>query len=297
MAPNQYPVSEGLQVVPAHEGLQVAPVQPGLELYSDRVEKIDKAGVAPYDNGLEVAPSDGLEGFQPAHKRSGTICGLRRRTFAIIAGIIVVAVIVAAILINYLFCYRRPREDVDDVNARAVRHQTPPSPAHQALPALQQRQVLVLPNRPLKNPSLTNSSSASHTTTSSHSTTTTSTGPIPTSSLYIDCPKINATSRALKSTKSGTAYDFDLYCNANFASGHDIGNKNATSLNECIQGCIELIELGATCVGVVWDSILNLPIGHNCFLKNSLEGGLQFSSNYGTHPGAAIYQADGGTYD
>lgn len=98
MAPNEYPVSEGLQVVPAHEGLQVAPAQPGMEPYSDRVGKIDKAGVPPYENGLEVAPSDGLEGFQSAHKRSGTICGLRRRTFAIVAGIIIVAVIVAAVV-------------------------------------------------------------------------------------------------------------------------------------------------------------------------------------------------------
>lgn len=63
---------------------------------------------------------------------------------------------------------------------------------------------------------------------------------------------------------------------------------NATSLNDCVQGCINLIELGTDCVGVVWDSILNLSIGHNCFFKDSTKGGLLISQSFVTHPAAAI---------
>ncbi|KFY83749.1 hypothetical protein V500_09961 [Pseudogymnoascus sp. VKM F-4518 (FW-2643)] len=233
MAPNEYPASEGLQFVPAHDGLQVVPAQPGLEVaHSGGLEKIDKAGNPAYQ-GIEVAPADGLEGVQPA--RAATYCGLRKRTFAIVAGIILLVVIVAAVVGGV-------------VGSRHSTSNTNSSP---------------------DNPAVSDSTStgtsptktASQTTTSSHSTTTTSTGPIPTTPLAVDCPAINATSRAIKSSKSEKAYDFDLYCNSNFAPGKDTGHINATSLNDCVEGCINLIELGAPCVGVVWDSILNLAIG------------------------------------
>jgi hypothetical protein len=106
--------------------------------------------------------------------------------------------------------------------------------------------------------------------------------------LPLDCPAINGTTRAIKSSNTGTAFNFDLYCETNFAPGKDTGGINATSLNGCVQGCINLIELGAPCVGVVWDSVLNLGIGHNCFFKDSTEGGLLISTSYKTHPAAAI---------
>ncbi|KFZ11991.1 hypothetical protein V502_07298 [Pseudogymnoascus sp. VKM F-4520 (FW-2644)] len=231
----QYPASEGLQVVPAHEGLQVVPAQPGLEVaHSGGLEKIDKAGNPAYQ-GIEVAPADGLEGVQPA--RAGTYCGLRKRTFAIVAGIILLVVIVAAVVGGVVGSRHSTSNNTSSPDNPAVSDSTSTGTS------------------PTK--------TASQTTTSSHSTTTTSTGPIPTTPLAVDCPAINATSRAIKSSKSEKAYDFDLYCNSNFAPGKDTGHINATSLNDCVEGCINLIELGAPCVGVVWDSILNLAIGLN----------------------------------
>ncbi|OBT77025.1 hypothetical protein VF21_02948 [Pseudogymnoascus sp. 05NY08] len=261
MAPNEYPESEGLQVVPAHEGLQVVPPQPGLEVvHSNGTEKIEKGGDTAYQ-GIEVAPDGGLESAQSArHKGAATYCGLRKRTFAIVAGIILVAVIVAAVVGGVVGSRHSTSNNVD-------------------------------------NPAVSGSSSSgtsptktgSHTTTTQpHSTTTTSAGPIPTTPLPIDCPAINGTTRAIKSSNTGNAFNFDLYCEANFAPGQDTGGINATSLNGCVQGCINLIELGAPCVGVVWDSVLNLGIGHNCFFKDSTKGGVLISKSYKTHPAAAI---------
>ncbi|OBT58723.1 hypothetical protein VE04_00687 [Pseudogymnoascus sp. 24MN13] len=261
MARNEYPESEGLQVVPAHEGLQVVPPQPGLEVaHSSGVEKLEKGGDPAYQ-GIEVAPGGGLESAQPAHRKgTATYCGLRKRTFAIAAGIILVAVIVAAVVGGVV----------------GSKHSTS--------------------NKNVDNPAVSGSSSsgtsptktASHTTTTQpHSTTTSSTGPVPTTALPLDCPAINGTSRAIKSSNTGTAFNFDLYCETDFAPREDTGGINATRRDGRVQGCINLIELGAPCVGVVWDSVLNLAIGHNCFFKDSTEGGLLISKSYKTHPAAA----------
>ncbi|OBT90665.1 hypothetical protein VE02_00521 [Pseudogymnoascus sp. 03VT05] len=256
MAPNEYPESEGLQVVPAHEGLQVVTPQPGLEVaHNNGIEKTEKGG-DPIYQGIEVAPDGGLESAQSArHKGTATYCGLRKRTFAIVAGIILVAVIVAAVVGGVV----------------GSRHSTS--------------------NKNVNNPAVSASSSSGTSPTKTaqpHSTTTSSTGPIPTTPLPIDCPAINGTTRAIKSSNTGTAFNFDLYCEANFAPGQDTGGINATSLNGCVQGCINLIELGAPCVGVVWDSVLNLGIGHNCFFKDSRKGGVLINKSYKTHPAAAI---------
>ncbi|KFY40502.1 hypothetical protein V494_03452 [Pseudogymnoascus sp. VKM F-4513 (FW-928)] len=260
MAPNEYPASEGLQVVPAHEGLQVVPPQPGLEVASGPgSEKIEKAGVPAYQ-GIEVAPDGGLEPVQPTRKASGTICGLRRRTFAIIAGIILVAVIVAAVVGGVVG------------SKHSSNRSSSPDPAQSGSSSID--------SSPTK--------TGSPTTTSPHSTTTTSTGPIPTSSLALDCPAINGTTRSIKSAETTKKFNFDIYCEANFAPGQDTGGINATSLNACIQGCINLIELGAPCVGVVWDSIFNTNLDHNCFLKDSKEGGVIIKDKYATHPAAAV---------
>lgn len=153
--------------------------------------------------------------------------------------------------------------------------------------------ALALSYQPLKHPVNHKPPSSGSQTTSSHSTTRTSTGPVPTTSLALDCPAINATSRNIKSSKTGKSFAFDLYCESNYAPGHDIGHINATSLNDCVRGCIDFIELGATCVAVVWDSIMNQKIGHNCFFKNSKEGGLLFSDDYATHPAAAVWRGSG----
>ncbi|OBT66760.1 hypothetical protein VE03_04042 [Pseudogymnoascus sp. 23342-1-I1] len=257
-APNEYPASEGLQVVPAHEGLQVVPPQPGLEVApAGGLEKLDKGGNPAYQ-GIEVTPADGLE---TGHKAAATYCGLRKRTFYIVAGIILVAVIVAAVVGGVVGSKNSSKDSSSDSPAVSGSSSTSVSPT----------------------------STSSQTTTSAQSTTT-STGPIPTTALALDCPAINETTRAVKSSKSGKSYDFDVYCDANFASGYDIGTVNATSLNDCIQNCIIVRELSATCVGVVWDSILNLALGHNCFLKNETGDGIKIS-DYVTHPAAALYQA------
>ncbi|KFY18789.1 hypothetical protein V493_08342 [Pseudogymnoascus sp. VKM F-4281 (FW-2241)] len=267
MATNQYPASEGLQVVPAQEGLQVVPAQPGLEVASNNGLEKDKAGDPAYQ-GLEVAPDKGLEGGAQSgpHKAAGTYCGLRKRTFAIIVGIILVVVIVAAVVGGV-------------VGSKKSSNNNNSSPDNPAV---------------TESPTKTGSPTA---TRPNPTATTTTGGPVPTTPLNINCPAINATSRSIKSSKSGTGYDFDLYCEANIAPTLDMGNINATSLNDCIQGCIDLIELGAPCVSVVWDSVFNTNLKHNCFLKKSTKGGLLFSDTYGTHPAAAVYQAKGGTYD
>ncbi|KFY51019.1 hypothetical protein V496_09011 [Pseudogymnoascus sp. VKM F-4515 (FW-2607)] len=260
--PNEYPPSEGMQVVPAHEGLHVVPVQPGLEVAPvGGLEKLEKGGDPAYQ-GIEVAPAGGQEGRS---KGAATFCGLRKRTFAIVAGIILVVVIVAAVVGGV----------VGSRNSSSDRDSSP------GVPAVSGTSTSTYP---------TNTGSQ---TTSSHSTTRTSTGPVPTTSLALDCPAINDTSRSIKSSKTDKSFAFDLYCEANYAPGHDIGYMNATSLNECIRGCIDFIELGAKCVAVVWDSILNLKIGHNCFFKDSKGDGLLLSDNYATHPAAAIWRGTG----
>lgn len=96
MAPNEYPESEGLQVVPAHEGLQVALPQQGLEVAPNNgFQSTEKKG-DPAFQGIEVVSAN--EAQPVSHKKAATVCGLRRRTFGIIVGIILVVVIVAAVV-------------------------------------------------------------------------------------------------------------------------------------------------------------------------------------------------------
>lgn len=99
MAPNEYPESEGMQVVPPHEGLQVVPQQQGLEVVpSQGLESIEKKkdDTAAYQ-GIEVAN----EHLQPPEKIGKTkykrVCGLTYRAFAIVI-VVLVAVIVAAVV-------------------------------------------------------------------------------------------------------------------------------------------------------------------------------------------------------
>jgi hypothetical protein len=123
--------------------------------------------------------------------------------------------------------------------------------------------------------------------------------------LKIDCPALNNTIRAVKSDRSGIALDFNIYCNANWASGWDMGVQNTTSLDDCIQACIALREIqtdNGPCTGIVWDSVMNQKLNpkRNCFLKNGTAFDKwgdkpSFSEYPDTHPAAAIFTKNDGT--
>jgi hypothetical protein len=96
MAPNEYPESEGMQVVPPHEGLQVVPQ--GLEVVpSQGLESIKKKDDTAAYQGIEVA-NEHLQSPEKIEKtRYKRVCGLTYRAFAIVI-VVLVAVIVAAVV-------------------------------------------------------------------------------------------------------------------------------------------------------------------------------------------------------
>jgi t-SNARE complex subunit (syntaxin) len=99
MAPNEYPESEGMQVVPPHEGLQVVPQQQGLEVVpSQGLESIEKKkdDTAAYQ-GIEVANEHHQSPEKIGKTRYKRVCGLTYRAFAIVI-VVLVAVIVAAVV-------------------------------------------------------------------------------------------------------------------------------------------------------------------------------------------------------
>lgn len=90
----------------------------------------------------------------------------------------------------------------------------------------------------------------------------------PTTQLKLDCPARDNTS--YNTTIADKLYVFDLFCHANVASGHDIRARNTSSLNDCIDSCFDVIQAGATCTGVVWNSLMDVRLGSNCFPKISM---------------------------
>jgi hypothetical protein len=93
----------------------------------------------------------------------------------------------------------------------------------------------------------------------------------------------------VKSSDTGKSYTFNIFCAANFAAGQDSGNRNTTTLNNCMQTCVDLRDLGGTCVGVVWDAAMDLAIHppHNCFLK-AARGKIGYSTKADTSASALI---------
>lgn len=93
MPPERHPDHEGLQVVPT-DGLEHSGFTPGLEVATE--EGLEYHAVKDVNNYPEVVPVPVPIEEKPAS--ASTICGLKRRTFWIVLGIAVVAIILAAVL-------------------------------------------------------------------------------------------------------------------------------------------------------------------------------------------------------
>ncbi|KFY42496.1 hypothetical protein V495_04485 [Pseudogymnoascus sp. VKM F-4514 (FW-929)] len=284
MAPNEYPESEGMQVVPPHEGLQVVQQQHGLEVVpSQGLESIEKKkdDTAAYQ-GIEVA-NEHLRSPEKIEKtRYKRVCGLTYRAFAIVI-VVLVAVIVAAV-VGGVVGSRKSTSNNDSSPDSSGSTSTDSSPTK----------------------------TGSQTTTAPHSAAssaaaTVNFGPVPTTPLKLDCPAINNTTRTIKSERTGVSYEFDVFCNANWAPGNDLGIQNTTTFDDCIQACIIMQEISVKdgpCTGAVWDSVLNLALEgqkRNCFLKNGSSvkdwgDDPDFSEYPKTHPAAAIFAPNGGRF-
>jgi hypothetical protein len=83
MAQNEYPAHEGLQVVPS-DGLESQPA--GIKPDVDNEKIVGTPQVYQKEDQIET------------QKGQATVCGIKRRTFAILVAIVVAIVIVAAVV-------------------------------------------------------------------------------------------------------------------------------------------------------------------------------------------------------
>lgn len=106
-----------------------------------------------------------------------------------------------------------------------------------------------------------------------------------TGTIDVDCPAVDGTQERVQVGEMGVIYL--LHCNVDYI-GNDLQITNATTVDDCLQGCAELDG----CKGAVFNGDLAYTVinGGNCFLKSDTSDGSS-TGDSGQVIGAVLYGA------